>query len=128
MADGYREYQRLQQELSQHEVPEEERLREISFMKYELEEIEQASLMHGEEEQLAEQYRMLSNATEIASGLGEIYGMTGEGNATAAEQLVSVCGSCISFRSTVRRWRSLQTSSPILIRCSPILTGISRII
>ena len=49
MADGYREYQRLQQELSQHEVPEEERLREISFMKYELEEIEQASLMHGEE-------------------------------------------------------------------------------
>lgn len=87
MADGYREYQRLQQELSQHEVPEEERLREISFMKYELEEIEQASLMHGEEEQLAEQYRMLSNAAEIASGLGEIYGMTGEGNATAAEQL-----------------------------------------
>ena len=87
MADGYREYQRLQQELSQHEVPEEERLREISFMKYELEEIEQASLMHGEEEQLAEQYRMLCNATEIASGLGEIYGMTGEGNATAAEQL-----------------------------------------
>ena len=87
MADGYREYQRLQQELLQHEVPEEERLREISFMKYELEEIEQASLMHGEEEQLAEQYRMLSNATEIASGLGEIYGMTGEGNATAAEQL-----------------------------------------
>ena len=87
MADGYREYQRLQQELSQHEVPEEERLREISFMKYELEEIEQASLMHGEEEQLAEQYRMLSNATEIASGLGGIYGMTGEGNATAAEQL-----------------------------------------
>lgn len=87
MADGYREYQRLQQELSQHEVPEEERLREISFMKYELEEIEQASLMHGEEEQLAEQYRMLSNATEIASGLGEIYGMTGEGNATAVEQL-----------------------------------------
>ena len=61
MANGYREYQRLQQELSQHEVP--------------------------EEEQLAEQYRMLSNATEIASGLGEIYGMTGEGNATAAEQL-----------------------------------------
>lgn len=87
MADGYREYQRLQQELSQHEVPEEERLREISFMKYELEEIEQASLMHGEEEQLEEQYRMLSNATEIASGLGEIYGMTGEGNATATEQL-----------------------------------------
>ena len=87
MGDGYREYQELQQELSGQEIPEEERLREISFMKYELEEIEQAALVHGEEDRLEEQYRELSNATSIAAGLGEIYSMTGEGNATAAEQL-----------------------------------------
>lgn len=87
MGDGYREYQELQQELTGQEIPEEERLREISFMKYELEEIEQAALVHGEEDRLEEQYRELSNATSIAAGLGEIYSMTGEGNATAAEQL-----------------------------------------
>lgn len=87
MEDGYRMYQDLQQELSGQEIPEEERLREISFMKYELEEIEQAALIHGEEERLDEQYRELSNATSIAAGLGEIYSMTGEGDATAAEQL-----------------------------------------
>ena len=40
MEEGYRVYQELQQELSGQEIPEEERLREISFMKYELEEIE----------------------------------------------------------------------------------------
>ena len=50
MEEGYRVYQELQQELSGQEIPEEERLREISFMKYELEEIEQAALVHGEEE------------------------------------------------------------------------------
>ena len=87
MEEGYRVYQELQQELSGQEIPEEERLREISFMKYELEEIEQAALIPGEEERLDEQYRELSNATSIAAGLGEIYSMTGEGDATAAEQL-----------------------------------------
>lgn len=87
MEEGYRVYQELQQELSGQEIPEEERLREISFMKYELEEIEQAALVHGEEERLDEQYRELSNATSIAAGLGEIYSLTGEGNATVAEQL-----------------------------------------
>ena len=87
MEEGYRVYQELQQELSGQEIPEEERLREISFMKYELEEIEQAALVSGEEEHLDEQYRELSNATSIAAGLGEIYSMTGEGDATVAEQL-----------------------------------------
>lgn len=87
MEEGYRVYQELLQELSGQEIPEEERLREISFMKYELEEIEQAALVHGEEDRLEEQYRELSNATSIASGLGEIYSLTAEGNATAAEQL-----------------------------------------
>ena len=87
MEEGYRVYQELQQELSGQEIPEEERLREISFMKYELEEIEQAALVSGEEERLDEQYRELSNATSIAAGLGEIYSMTGEGDATVAEQL-----------------------------------------
>ena len=87
MEEGYRVYQELQQELSGQEIPEEERLREISFMKYELEEIEQAALVSGEEERLDEQYRELSNATSIAAGLGEIYSLTGEGDATVAEQL-----------------------------------------
>ena len=87
MEEGYRVYQELQQELSGQEIPEEERLREISFMKYELEEIEQAALVSGEEECLDEQYRELSNATSIAAGLGEIYSLTGEGDATVAEQL-----------------------------------------
>lgn len=85
MAEGFREYQRIRQELEKREMPEEERLREISFMEYELEEITQARLVSGEEEALAEQYRTLSNAAEIARGLSEIYAMTGDGNATASE-------------------------------------------
>lgn len=86
MAKGYENYQKLKQELAEQEIPEEERLREISFMEYELQEIEEAHLVSGEEEALAEQYKMLSNASEIAQGLGEVYGMTGEGAGAAEEQ------------------------------------------
>lgn len=87
MAEGYVEYQKLKQELEEQDIPEEERLREISFMNYELQEIQEARLIPGEETQLAEQYKMLSNATDIAQGLGEIYSLTGEGAGTASEQL-----------------------------------------
>lgn len=87
MAKVYREYQKLQQELSGGEIPEEERLREISFMEYELEEIAQAKLVPGEEEELAQQYKLLSNAADIAQGLGEIYQMTGAGSAAVSDQL-----------------------------------------
>lgn len=86
MEKGYQDYLKLQQELQEKEIPEEERLREISFMEYELQEIEQAHLLTGEEASLAEQYKMLSNASAIAQGLGEVYGMTGEGAASASEQ------------------------------------------
>ena len=42
------------------EMSEEERLREVSFIRYELEQIEQAHLVKGEEEKLQERYRYLS--------------------------------------------------------------------
>ena len=87
MATGYQNYQQLQQELLEKEIPEEERLREISFMEYELQEIEEAHLVSGEEEALAEQYKTLSNATQIVQGLGEIYAMTGESAGSVSEQL-----------------------------------------
>lgn len=85
MADGFREYQRICQEMEEQAIPEEERLREISFMEYELEEIMQAKLIPGEEEALEEQYKTLSNAAEITTGISEVYSMTGDGNATASE-------------------------------------------
>lgn len=77
MEAGYREYQSLLEKRSRDEIPEEERLREISFLRFELEEITEAHLREGEEEELVEQYRRLSHATQIAQGLTEVYALTG---------------------------------------------------
>ncbi|MCH5267764.1 MAG: DNA repair protein RecN [Lachnospiraceae bacterium] len=84
---GFQEYRKIEQELNEREVPEEERLREISFLQYELEEITQAKLRAGEEEELEEEYKRLSNATAIAEELGEVHRLTSAGNMAASEQI-----------------------------------------
>jgi len=87
LAETYREYRKLQEELSEKEIPEEERLREISFLQYELEEIENAKLEPGEEGELEQVYRKLSNATEIAEGLSGVYQNTSQENGSVSERL-----------------------------------------
>ncbi len=84
----YNKYRELIEGRNIKEISEEERLREISFMQYELDEIEAANLVHGEEEKLEQSYKQLSNTALIVSGIGEIYSMTGsEGTGTVSEKL-----------------------------------------
>lgn len=84
----YNNYKKLIEQRDLENIPEEERLREISFMQYELEEIENAALVHGEEESLEDTYKQLSNAAAIVNGLGEIYSLTGsDANDTVSEKL-----------------------------------------
>lgn len=73
----YNNYKKLTGQRDSDNISEEQRLREISFMEYELGEIENAALVSGEEESLEETYKQLSNAEAIASGLGDVYSMTG---------------------------------------------------
>jgi len=87
LAQSYQNYKSLLEEKAQNEIPEEKRLREISFLEYELEEIENANLKSGEEEELAAEYRRLSNATEIAQGLSEIYGMMSRENGAVSDKV-----------------------------------------
>ncbi len=56
---------------------EEERLREISLLEYEIEEIESAQLREGEEEELESLYRKMSNSKSIAVSLNQVHSLTG---------------------------------------------------
>ncbi|MCD7824423.1 MAG: DNA repair protein RecN [Clostridiaceae bacterium] len=86
-AKVYAEYKHLRQELAGNEMPEEERLREISFLQFSLEEIQNAQLIPGEEEELAQRYRRLSNATDSMQGLSEIYQLTSGQSGSVSEKL-----------------------------------------
>lgn len=83
----YAEYRQTQEEWMEGQIPEEERLREISFLQYELEEIEAAAIREGEEETLEEEYRRLSHASAIAEGLGELHQLTSSGNGAVSDQM-----------------------------------------
>lgn len=86
-AKHYAQYCKICAELSEGKIPEEERLREISFLQYELEEIEAAKVQDGEEEELEEKYQLLSHASAIAEGLGEVHRLTSSGNIAASDQV-----------------------------------------
>lgn len=73
----YRDYKETLAKFNEKDMSEEERLREVSFIKFELEQIENAHLVKGEEEKLQERYRYLSNASEIESGISEVYSLMG---------------------------------------------------
>lgn len=83
----YREYTKVKKELEESVMDEEKRLRELSFLEYEINEIKAAELKIGEDEELQAAYRKLSNAKQITSGLTEVYQYTAQGNDSAADIL-----------------------------------------
>lgn len=63
----------LKNKLSKLNMDEDKRLREISYLEYEVKEIKEARLRQGEDEELAREYKKLSNGRIIAEGIGQVY-------------------------------------------------------
>lgn len=85
VAQSYQIYKSALKELNDASVDEDKRIREISFLEYEINEIESARLVEGEDEVLTAKYKKLSNANTIVEGLSTIYQLTGseESNSVA---------------------------------------------
>jgi DNA repair protein RecN (Recombination protein N) len=84
---AYNEYTKVKRQLAKEVVPEEERLREVSFMEYELKEIEEARIIPGEDEELNYQYKKLANSHAIAEGLSGIYEVIGENDNSVSDKV-----------------------------------------
>ena len=80
----YAEYKKVCKELDESVVDEKERTREISLITYEIEEIENAALKTGEDEDLEEQYRRMVNSKKIAENVSIAYDCTGYTGRNAA--------------------------------------------
>lgn len=83
----FEEYRSLREEKENALQDEEKRLRELSFLKYELKEIEDAKLVAGEEEQLRQEHKTLSNSNLIREALSSVYQLTADKTASVSEQL-----------------------------------------
>ena len=88
VADSYREYRRLEKELKEADKDEAERAKEISFLEFEIDEIENAGITATECQSVEEDYRRMMQGKRIAENLEEAYLYTaGEGGISAAEAI-----------------------------------------
>ena len=88
LKDSYREYMILKKEMDGAITDEGKRLSEISFLQYQIEEIENANLQDGEEEQLDKAFRKMSHARQMMESVAAAHGMTGYEGASSAGDLV----------------------------------------
>lgn len=86
-AEAYRRYRSLKDEWEHSNVDAEERKRELSFLEYEVKEIEDAQLHNGEDEELEQQYRRFSNGKKIMEGVNAAYAITGGEMENASEMI-----------------------------------------
>ena len=85
--EKYQFYRKIHEKLAETDLDEREKERQLSLARFEVEEIENASLKAGEDEELEKQYQKMSNSRKIAENLGNVHILTGydqEGSAGEA--------------------------------------------
>lgn len=97
LAESYHAYMEVKTELKEASLHMEQRTRELAFLQYEAEEIENADLKIGEDEELERQYRRFSNSQKIRGSIGQVYQMTSESGAAdltgrAVQELAGLSG------------------------------------
>lgn len=84
VAEQYRLCRDLEQRLSEEMLDEEAKAKEQSLAEFELQEIEEARLTPGEDEELERSYRLMLNSRKIAENLAESYQYTGNDSEAGA--------------------------------------------
>lgn len=91
----YHRYQDLCKQVDSSMLDEQNRKKEISFLEFEINEIESANLTIGEDSKLEEDYKRLSNGKKIASTLAQVFTSTG-GNEASVTGAVDLVGQGVS--------------------------------
>lgn len=81
----YGQYRDVCESLKETEADEESRRRELSLLEYEINEIEAAHLTEGEDEELEQSYRKLSNGRKILESIQNAHQLLAEQNDSASE-------------------------------------------
>jgi len=83
-----KKYKTIEEKLSE-TLEENLRRREVEFLKYEIEEIEEAQLKEGEEQELVQRYSKIKNASRIADAMSKISSYIEEDGISPALKLIS---------------------------------------
>ncbi len=83
----FKEYIHIKNQLENMKMDEDKRLREISFLEYEINEIKEANLKKGEDELLTHEFKRLKNAKVLNEGLNHIHDLLGYEDASAGDSI-----------------------------------------
>ena len=108
LKQAYTTYKSLIEELKQADVDEEERLREVSFLEYEIKEISEANLVVGEDETVEAEYKRYCNGKKIMEALHGAYQYSGSGGENASEYTMRALKELSSASAYDDRVRELE--------------------
>lgn len=86
--EAYLHYQKLKKDLKEANTDEAERLKEISFLQFEIAEIQNAHLSEKEADELEEEYRYMLKGKKIFENLEEAYSYTSGNGSTSASEFI----------------------------------------
>lgn len=87
LSADYRAYSDCKGRLEEASLDTEQQARELAFLQFEIEEIENAALRPGEDEELETEYRRLRNGQRILDAASECRELTAEGEKNASDAL-----------------------------------------
>lgn len=89
MEKSYRVYRDICRQEEEASLDEESRRRELSLAEFEVSEIQEAALVPGEDEELEETYRRMTESRKITEAVGETYRYTSEDSGANASDCLS---------------------------------------
>lgn len=119
LKEVYGTYCKLKKELEESSFDSEARARELSFLTFEAEEIEEAALQPGEDDALEEEYQKLTHGRKIMDALSEAHDLLGgEAYESAGEQIgkaYRALGGVTAYDETLAGlWEQLGTIDSLL--------------
>lgn len=122
--EAFRQWKELRDSLKEYELDEDARMREISFLEFEIREIDDAQLRDGEDEILEQAYRKMSNARNIVQSLAAVRAMTGDGEGQSAGEQI---GRAVRELSQIAGMdESLQQMQSSLLTIDDLLNDFNR--
>lgn len=108
LAKAFKTYQAKKKELSEASLDEEQQARELSFLQFEIEEITNANLQDGEDEELETLYRKLANGRKIMESAGTAHELTAGSGENASELIGRALRELISVSTYDETMQSLS--------------------
>ena len=124
VADTYKECRMLRQTMEEEVMDEEAKAKEQALAEFEYREIDEAKLITGEDEELEQRYRLMSNSRKITENLAESYMYSGNDTECGAGN--SISRALRALRSVTMYDERLQQLEEQLSEVENLLTDYNR--